>query len=228
MDARKLCPLFLLCAFCILSPVYTQQPLFEEFQKVAGDYAALYTNKVEVGYSPYMYANHPYWDTDEFQKGAVCYSGVLYTGLELRYDTYKKQLVVITPEKRILLQVDMRKVGYFIMGDKKFVPHEDNFAALLYDTPQMRLTQYISCKMGTPVEKGRFSYYRFNKPSRFVLSKDNTEYVITSRSGFLKLFPAYKKQLKKYSREQQLDFKAYRAEALTALTEYADSLINKK
>ena len=61
--------------------VYTQQSLSDEFRKVAGDYAALYTSKVEVGYSPYLYINHPYWDTDEFKKGAVCYGGLVYTCL---------------------------------------------------------------------------------------------------------------------------------------------------
>ena len=175
MDIRKVYLLILLCTFCILSPVYTQQSLSDEFRKVAGDYAALYTSKVEVGYSPYLYINHPYWDTDEFKKGAVCYGGLVYTDLQLRYDTFKKQLIVITPEKRILLQVDMRKVDYFIIGDKKFVPHNDTFAAILYDSPQMRLTQYVQCKMGTPVEKGRISYRQFEKPARFVLSKDGVQ-----------------------------------------------------
>ena len=91
MDIRKVYLLILLCTFCILSPVYTQQSLSDEFRKVAGDYAALYTSKVEVGYSPYLYINHPYWDTDEFKKGAVCYGGLVYTDLQLRYDTIKKQ-----------------------------------------------------------------------------------------------------------------------------------------
>ena len=148
MDIRKVYLLILLCTFCILSPVYTQQSLSDEFRKVAGDYAALYTSKVEVGYSPYLYINHPYWDTDEFKKGAVCYGGLVYTDLQLRYYTFKKQLIVITPEKRILLQVDMRKVDYFIIGDKKFVPHNDTFAAILYDSPQM-----FSAKWGRLLRK---------------------------------------------------------------------------
>lgn len=229
MDIRKVYLLILLCTFCILSPVYTQQSLSDEFRKVAGDYAALYTSKVEVGYSPYLYINHPYWDTDEFKKGAVCYGGLVYNDLQLRYDTFKKQLIVITPEKRILLQVDMRKVDYFIIGDKKFVPHNDTFAAILYDSPQMRLTQYVQCKMGTPVEKGRISYRQFEKPARFVLSKDGVDHTVTSRSSFLKLFPVYKKQLKKYAKEEQLSFNTlFRAESLTELTRHADSLINKK
>ena len=229
MDIRKVYLLILLCTFCILSPVYTQQSLSDEFRKVAGDYAALYTSKVEVGYSPYLYINHPYWDTDEFKKGAVCYGGLVYTDLQLRYDTFKKQLIVITPEKRILLQVDMRKVDYFIIGDKKFVPHNDTFAAILYDSPQMCLTQYIVSTMESQVKKNDLYYSRFKKKSYFSLRSGGTDYVITSRSGFLKLFPTYKKQLKAYCRKERLDFKEDGGVwAMTRLTEYIDSLIHGK
>ena len=54
-----------------------------------------------------------------------------------------KILLLVTPEKRITLQVDMRKVDYFVIEGQKFVPQGDCFAALLYDSPQMCLTQYI-------------------------------------------------------------------------------------
>lgn len=75
--------------------MYTQQPLSDEFKKAAGDYAALYTSKVEVSYSPYYYINHPYWDTDEFQEGAVCYDGSLYTDMqELSLSVVRKDCVL--------------------------------------------------------------------------------------------------------------------------------------
>ena len=86
------------------------------------DYAALYSGKAEENYNQQKYLNHPYWNTDEFREGAVCYGRWLYSDLQLRYDTYKKSLIVVTPEKRITLQVDMRKVDYFVIEGQKFVP----------------------------------------------------------------------------------------------------------
>ena len=75
--------------------MYTQQSLSDEFKKAAGDYAALYTSKVEVSDSPYYYINHPYWDTDEFQEGAVCYDGSLYTDMqELSLSVVRKDCVL--------------------------------------------------------------------------------------------------------------------------------------
>ncbi len=193
--------------------------------------------KAEENYNQQKYLNHPYWNTDEFREGAVCYGRWLYSDLQLRYDTYKKSLIVVTPEKRITLQVDMRKVDYFVIEGQKFVPQGDcfaallydSFAALLYDSPQMCLTQYIVSTMESQVKKNDLYYSRFKKKSYFSLRSGGTDYVITSRSGFLKLFPTYKKQLKAYCRKERLDFKEDGGvRAMTRLTEYIDSLIHGK
>lgn len=174
-------PMFSIFGLCTTSR-------FDEFRKAAGDYAALYSGKAEENYNQQKYLNHPYWNTDEFREGAVCYGRWLYSDLQLRYDTYKKSLIVVTPEKRITLQVDMRKVDYFVIEGQKFVPQGDCFAALLYDSPQMCLTQYIVSTMESQVKKNDLYYSRFKKKSYFSLRSGGTDYVITSRSGFLKLF----------------------------------------
>ena len=200
----------LLCVLCFPSLVCAQQAVFDEFRKAAGDYAALYSGKAEENYNQQKYPNHPYWNTDEFREGAVCYGRWLYSDLQLRYDTYKKSLIVVTPEKRITLQVDMRKVDYFVIEGQKFV-------------------QYIVSTMESQVKKNDLYYSRFKKKSYFSLRSGGTDYVITSRSGFLKLFPTYKKQLKAYCRKERLDFKEDGGvRAMTRLTEYIDSLIHGK
>jgi hypothetical protein len=77
--------------------------------------------------------------------------------------------------------------------------------------------------------KNDLYYSRFKKKSYFSLRSGGTDYVITSRSGFLKLFPTYKKQLKAYCRKERLDFKEDGGvRAMTRLTEYIDSLIHGK
>lgn len=218
----------LLCILCVFPPICAQQTVFDEFREAAGDYAALYSGQLEVSYNKKKYTNHPYWNTDELREGSVCYRGWLYTDLQLRYDTYKKKLILVMPVKQLLFQVDMRKVDYFIMDGQKFVPQGDTFAVLLYESPHIRLTQYIVTAMGTQVQQDEMYYSRFEKKVCFNLHKDGTDYLVTSRSGFLRLFPDYKKQLKSFYRKKRLNFKEpFRVQAMTLLTEYADSLIHK-
>ena len=123
----------------------------------------------------------------------------------------------------------MRKVDYFVIDGRKFIPQGDCFAALLYDSPQMCLTQYIVSTMESQVKKNDLYYSRFKRNIYFNFHSGGTDYVITSRSGFLKLFPTYKKQLKAYCRKERLDFKEDGGVwAMTRLTEYIDSLIHGK
>ncbi|MCD8094452.1 MAG: hypothetical protein LUF01_17285 [Bacteroides sp.] len=219
----------LLCTFCILPSVQAQQAEFDEFKKAAGGYAALYSGKVEENYNQNKFLNHPYWGVRELREGAVCYNGRLYSDVQLRYDTYQKCLIVATPEKRTIMQADMRKVDYFIMDGLKFIPRGDRFAALLFDSPQMRLMQYLVTAVDVQVQKDNRFYGQFKKRVYFVLHKDGTDRTITSRSGFLKLFPTYKKQLKAYCRQEHLDFgEDNRARSMAMLAEYADSLIHKE
>ena len=178
----------LLCVLCFPSLVCAQQAVFDEFRKAAGDYAALYSGKAEENYNQQKYLNHPYWNTDEFREGAVCYGRWLYSDLQLRYDTYKKSLIVVTPEKRITLQVDMRKVDYFVIEGQKFVPQGDCFAALLYDSPQMCLTQYIVSTMESQVKKKRSLLQPVQEKELFQSSQWQNRLCDNFPFGFLETF----------------------------------------
>lgn len=218
--------LIVLLIFCALVPIGAQQSVFNEFRQDAGDCAALYTGIVEEGYPSLQYVNHPYWDTDEFQNGDICYEGLLYTNIKLRYDSFKKSLIVITPEKQIGIHVDMRKVYYFIMENKRFILQGNNYIALLYESPQMQLTEHLSCTLGTPVEKHNIRYQQFKRKVRYNLCLDGINHNISSRTSILKLFPLYKKQLKEYAKNN-LNFDTHHAKALVALIKYADTLKNE-
>ena len=225
---RKTHIILLLCAFFTLPSIQAQQTAFDEFRKEAGDYAALYTGKAEVSYNLQKYLNHPYWGVEEFCNGTIHYNGWLYTGIKLRYDTYKKLLIVVTPNKQTALQVDLRKVDYFEINGQKFVRQGDNYAALLYESPQLCLTQYIVSTLRTQIKKEDFYYSQFKKNMFFSLRKDGTDFTLSSRSDFLKLFPKIKKQLKAFCRKEKLSFREdSRAQDMIALTRYTDSLIHK-
>lgn len=226
MDNQKAHFLIALCISCIFLSSYAQQPIFDEYRKIAGDYAALYSNKVEAPYISQQYVKLPYWETNEFRKGIICYEGLLYTDLMLRYDMFNKSLIVVTPEKRLTLQVDTRKVDYFILDNQKFIPYGDHFAVLLYESPQLQLLQYVLCMLGDEVEIDEVRYKQFDERMRFFLCKEGKAYNVSSLSSVLKLFPEHKKKLKRFAREQQLYFRERRAEDLAVLISYIDSFTN--
>lgn len=219
----------LLLAFGMSGPkaLAQHQQLFDAYRQEAGDHAALYRGQVENGYPSQFYLNHPYWGSDAFQPGEILFGDHLYTGLQLRYDTYGNHLVVITPEKRIAVKVDMRKVERFTLGQTRFVREGDAFLVCLFEAPGVELMQRLTCKTGTPVVRNRSSYIVFEQQSRFLLRMNGREHVVGSRSSILELFPEHKKALKQYASDMELDFRNKRAEALAALTAYAIQLTSK-
>lgn len=204
-----------------------QQQVFDAYREAAGDNALLYSGKVAGEYIPQQYANHPFWDTDKFQEGSICLNGLLYTNQQLRYDAHTKQLSIQLPEKRLALLVEMFRVDYFVMNGKKFVRRGDDFVALLYDTPRMKLLQQTVCTLGTSVVKNYVSYKSFDRTVRYRLQWNGEEYAVSNRASVLKLFPEHKKALKRYANEEHLDFRKQRAEALVSIISYANLLIQK-
>lgn len=204
-----------------------QNPVFEEYRKAAGDNAALYSGRIEERYHHQQYYNHPYWDTDQFRTGTVCFDGHLYIDQQLRYDTYRKVLLVVMPEKRNVLQVNPNRMTYFTIGGQKYVPYRDTYAALLYESPRIRLLYYIKCMHSRPISKDGIVYNNFAQDKYFCLQMDGKEYQLTSRNDLLKLFPEQKKALKAHARKHHLKYRERPVETMQQLAEQADILINK-
>ena len=204
-----------------------QHPPFQTYQKEAGNKAALYYGKREMGYSSRLYKGHPYRGTDEFRSGEVCFDDNLYTDVLLRYDAYTKQLVVQTPNKPLNVKADMRKVSYFTLDGMKYVPQGNSFAALLYEGERLTLLELYSCGKGAPVIEAGRSYATFKQSTRYVLQVEGKSYTVGSRASFIKLFPAHKQELNDYAKAQGLNFGSGRAEALKALTAYTETILKE-
>ena len=204
-----------------------QQDAFERFRQEAGDYSAIYSGKTSFVYSRTIHANHPYWETDEFRSGTLSYQGRIYNNVQLRYDLYRHVLNILTG-KRTSVQIDMRKVDYFILNDVRFVPDEEGYRMMLHEGEHILLTGKVKCIFGNDIVEGTSSYRNFAIKEQYTLSIDGVSYDLKKRNSFIKRFPAHKKVLKKYAKEQGLDFKGHRREAFTALAHYAESLIKSE
>lgn len=201
-----------------------QDTPFQEFRKEAEDFSMIYSGKTVSTYNRFQYYNLPYWETEEYRNGTLCYQGRIYTDVPLRYDLYQNELNILLP-KRIGVNVDKRKVNYFILNKVMFVPYEGGYQLILHDGHPLKLTSIIRCVFGNEVQEGTSSFKNFVFKEQYTLTIDGKEYEVKNKKSFIKCFPAYKKQLKKYAKEQALDFKTHRKDAFIAMTQYAETLI---
>ena len=108
-----------------------QDTPFQEFRKEAEDFSMIYSGKTVSTYNRFQYYNLPYWETEEYRNGTLCYQGRIYTDVPLRYDLYQNELNILLP-KRIGVNVDKRKVNYFILNKVMFVPYEGGYQLILH------------------------------------------------------------------------------------------------
>ena len=201
-----------------------QQNAFERFRQEAGDHSVIYSGKTSFVYSRTIHVNHPYWDTDEFRTGTLSYQGRIYTDVQLRYDLYTQILNILTG-KRISVQVDKRNVNYFILNGVRFVPDEKGYRMMMHEGEHLLLTGKMKCGFGNYIVEDMNSYRSFEVKEQYTLTVNGMSYDLKKRNSFIKRFPTHKKALKKYAKEQGLDFKEHRRGSFTALAHYAESLI---
>ncbi len=215
------------CLFCVMAQAQHQQ-LFDEFRKEVGDQAEMFAGKVELGYPPTIYTNHPYWMSDEFVPGDIVFNGRLYRSVPLRFDAFLQQLVVNTPVKRSNIMVPMERVEKFVVDGIEYSRRNDEFVAILYSSPRMELVEQLHITMKEGLIDNARVQYEFKRNVKYYLLRGGQMLEVDKLKSVMKLFPGLKKELKSFAKMHYLDFKVHRQSSLISTIKYADGLLNNR
>ena len=214
------------CMMCGSAKAQHQQ-VFDEYLREAGDQAEIFIGKVEVGYSPAVYLNFPYLPSDDFVKGDVMYNGLWYRNVSLRYDAYLKQLVINTPERLLNICVPIHKVRKFILDGTNYERRDDEFVAILFSSPNTELIEKVDVIVDEEFTSSLSFKYKFVHDVRYFVLREGRQHEVSKLRSVLKLYPDMKKELKRFSKKNRLNFKEHRKSSLVSLIKYADELLTK-
>lgn len=214
------------CLFCMVSQAQHQQ-LFDEFRKEAGDQAEMFAGKVEPGYPPMIYTNHPYWMSSEFVPGDIQFDGRLYRSVPLRFDAFLQQLVVNTPVKRSNVIVPIDRIEGFVVDGIEYARRNGKFMAILYSSPRMELVEQVHITVKEGLVDNRVQY-EFKRSVKYYLLRGGQMLEVDKLKSVMKLFPGLKKELKSFAKMHYLDFKEHRQSSLISTIKYADGLLNNR
>ena len=219
--------IFILAIGCLLcgSLKAQHQQLFDEYCREAGDQAELFVGKVETGYPSMIYTNHPYWSSQDYCTGEVVYQGMLYKNVSLRYDAYLKQLVVNTPIKRSNVYVPMDRVERFKLEGTEYARRNGEFVAILFSSPRMELVEQVNIILKEEFMENSKVMYDFQRDVKYYVLRGGQMHEVDKLKTVLKLFPGREKMLKRFAKEQALDFKMHRQFSLISMIRYADELL---
>jgi hypothetical protein len=98
--------------------------------------------------------------------------------------------------------------------------------AVHYDGSHMELLEQMRVKMKENMNHENLQY-EFKRNVIYYLLNDGRMYEVTNMRSVLKLYPGLEKELKRFSRMNNLNFKENRQSSLVSLVKYADELLSK-
>ena len=219
----------MLMAMCLTVSSYAQQHETQLYQQAAGDYAYLYQGHLEDELVQRVWANIPYLDTSDFRAGSICYAGLVYEGVPMRYDAHEQYVVVMSPVRNAKVVPDQNLVEWFTLDGHRFVPNEarGGFSCQIYAGRKVSLLDHQYKTEGAKTESMGKIYRSFNDHQQYYVVTEDGQYKPVSSLGQLsKLYPAYRHELHKYASQHHLRFSAaQRLASLVSCVSYLDTLI---
>jgi len=185
-----------------------------EYLKTAKSQSALYYG---IQQEPHpRTTNHPYLKDMLFAKGRLSYNNILYPEVLLRFDLFRNELIITSPDYRDIVlfpeSVDFAELHgqhiiYFRQDTLPGCPSAGYYFLLYngYCKVLEKQTASLMSHSGSRASDGQFYDFRKN----YYLYKDGVYHTIRNKNGLLKILHPYKKELKRYLSAENLNYRQY-------------------
>lgn len=203
----------------------TEDEVVARYFEQAGDHATIFNGIIEAQFPRAMWVDHPYLDSQDYRKGSVCYDGKVHENVGVRYDIFNNVVSVSTITRDLGMVPDVKRIQWFSIGKKYFVPSGNRFACIEMVGSKLALLHRSAKIKGVDVIRDYKVYGAMISVDSYFI-KEGDEYIeVSSLSDIIKHWPAYKKQLKHYAKENELDFRKNKTEAFYYEVRYLDELM---
>ena len=186
-----------------------------DYMNVTSGYAALFSGvRQQLLLQPLL--NHQYFVSQDYVNGRLSYRGIVYPNVSLRWDLYRDELIILSPNNyNIALKsenIDFAEIyGYHI-----FYFHSDSLPGCpptgnyirLYSSDDYLLLEKLTNMMyrDENIRNNRYQYY-FGLSTDFYLLKNGVYYKITNRRTLLKTLETHRRELRRFINAQDLRYK---------------------
>ena len=204
----------------------------QEFFSSASDFARLYIGAVEPQYQTAQWHDIPYYKgTTDLYKGRVCYDGVVYDDVQLRFDQLEQRVVVLSPVGSVVCVPQQEHIDWFEMDGHRYVHEGSHYAAVLCDGKGANgnaangIRLYHSVWKVYNGEKLLFGEKNTLKTLcteelYTLVTADGTRHQVKRASDIIRLFPEQKKQIRQFVKQHRLSFsKTERERSLASVVE---------
>ena len=200
----------------------------QEYFRSASDYARLYVGPIEPQYQVSLWHDIPYYkgNTNVYQ-GRICYHGVVYDEVQLRFDQLEQRVAVLTPVKGVFCLPEQAYIDWFEMDGRRYVHDPEDgsrFAALLCDGSGNGVRLYHSVWKVYSGENsfGGKKYVKVLSTNEYysLQTADGAVHHVKNARDVARIFPEQKGQIKQMAKQRHLSFsKKEREQSLVKVVE---------
>ena len=200
----------------------------QEYFRSASDYARLYVGPIEPQYQVSLWHDIPYYkgNTNVYQ-GRICYHGVVYDEVQLRFDQLEQRVAVLTPVKGVFCLPEQAYIDWFEMDGRRYVHDPEDgsrFAALLCDGSGngVRLYHSVWKVYGGENSFGGKKYVKVLSTNEYysLQTADGAIHHVKNARDVARIFPEQKGQIKQMAKQRHLSFsKKEREQSLVKVVE---------
>ena len=196
-----------------------------DYQQAAGDHAALFQGLL-LTQTSFPGNSSPYLPDAEFRRGEVCFGGLVYHDVALRYDAFAHRLEVTTPERRLVVLPDASRIEWFTLDGQRYEPCQGRFAQVVRRGQGVELLCLVSKERDTEHIRDDRIVRRLKQVEEYLVRDGRGLHPVGKLKDLCRLYPQQAQELGLYAGEQHLSFRRkHRRQSLAACTHLIDSLL---
>jgi len=202
------------------------------YMKVLGESSNLY-NGAEYIYSSHGVKGHPFFATNQLQKGTVEYNGTKYPDVPMLYDLVQDKLFITDTAMNFNIQLNSERIRYFVLNGHTFMSLQADsinmpstgpgFYDLIYDGKLKVLVKRTKRVERAFKAEDSVHYVQY---SDFFIRKNNVYSQVDGKKSLFSLFKDEKDKVRKYFRKNKLNFRKDPENAIILTTDYYAQLKN--
>lgn len=204
----------------------------DNFYKSIGDQSWLYNGEEYNYYDPAIKGNPYLMDVKDWSPGSVTYNGFSYTNINMLYDIFNDQVIVLLPNGVLPIILLSEKVSSFDLLGHRMVylanKHLGNgtlktgFYDELYGGNTQILARREKSKQTQDTFQTIISYFL---PSvSYYITKNGVYYPVNNQGEILAVLKDHKKELQQYIKGNNIKYRKDREQAMVKIAAYYDHL----
>ena len=194
-------------------------------------YATLYSGKIATPYDM-RFENHPYFESNTYVSGTLGYNRAVYKNVLMRFDLYRNELTVISPERPYNIVIDNEKFDFAVLNGSTIVlsvsgrKSKEQFHVLLQNGTYPIVKNFNIVIVEDTSDRLVKTTFRIQQ--QYAIYIDGVPYPVKNKNSVLKLFADRRKELNEYAKQHKLNFRNQLEQSIIALVNHYENLTNVK